>query len=96
MKLFIICVSLIGLSVAEIPSEAPYAPSGWKPQGAQLTLPSRQYGVPEQSRIVDISRQRVQFAGQLQQETVNNAYLPPAPVDNQVRFIFFIFEQNVY
>lgn len=85
MKVFIACV-LIGLAVCDkLPTQqqsAPYAPSGWKPSGAQLALPS-EYGPPQAFRKPDIqvTQERVQFAGQQQtSETttqLSNEYLPP-------------------
>lgn len=48
---------------------APYPPSGWKPQGARLELPSRQYGVPRDPNQVEIT-------------TSINEYIPPATSRN--------------
>lgn len=95
MKVFIVCV-LIGLAACDkLPTQqsAPYAPSGWKPSGAQLALPL-EYGPPQAFRKPDVqvTQERVQFAGQQQiSETttqLSNEYLPPAPTDlpDQVSF----------
>lgn len=62
MKIFAIFV-IFGLAIAEKP--APYPASGWKPQGARLELPSRQYGVPRDANKVEIT-------------TSINEYVPPA------------------
>lgn len=89
MKIFIICATIIGLAVGDkLPSQAaaPYAPSGWKPSGVQLALPS-EYGPPAEP-AVQLTQQRIRFAGQQQQQQqreASNEYLPPAPVDTQVR-----------
>lgn len=88
MKQFII-FALIGLAVCDKLPTAPYEPSGWKPQGAQLALPS-EYGTPAQFQKsnVEVNRENVQFAGQISETTTpqSNEYLPPAApeVINQV------------
>lgn len=72
MKIFIIFVA-IGLAIAEKPG--PYPHQGWKPQGARLELPSRQYGVPRDPNQVTITTSR-------------NEYVPPAtPRNNDDDFL---------
>lgn len=102
MKQFIL-FALIGLAVCDkLPSNsAPYEPSGWKPQGAQLALPS-EYGPPQlfqqQPTNVEVNQENIQFAGQISETTPqSNEYLPPAAqpeATNQVKktvsLIFFL------
>lgn len=66
MKILLIFV-VVGLAIAEKPG--PYPHQGWKPQGARLELPSRQYGVPRDPNQVDIT-------------TPRNEYVPPATSRN--------------
>lgn len=46
MKMKVIILLLSTLAVASLAEKSgPYAPSGWKPQGARLELPT-EYGAP--------------------------------------------------
>lgn len=85
MKIFIICATIIGLAASDkLPSQrapAPYAPTGWKPSGPQLGLPS-EYGPPAEPAI-QLTQEQIRFAGQQSREA-SNEYLPPAPADAQV------------
>lgn len=55
-------------------ANAQYAPSGWKPQGARLTLPT-EYGAPGQPEAqpqdleVEITKENLEFVGQLGETT---------------------------
>lgn len=72
MKILIIFVAF-SLAIAE--KSGPYPHQGWKPQGARLELPSRQYGVPRDPNQVDITTSR-------------NEYVPPAtPRNNDDDFL---------
>lgn len=92
MRLFVLCLFL-GAVTAEAPF-AGYAPSGWRPQGAQFRLPT-EYGAPivEQKEDVQITKEKVAFAAQVVESTVettteqilSNEYLPPTTTE-QVRF----------
>lgn len=93
MKLLIVC-ALISLALCDkLPSNsAPYAPSGWKPQGAQLTLPlNQEYGAPsrqqqQRPQKVNFSNENIQFAGQITEATTtlpSNEYLPPGASTDQ-------------
>lgn len=84
MKVFVvvICAVVVGLVSAEAPN-APYPPSGWKPQGSRLELPT-EYGAPVQEQKkhyeVEITKENVEYAGQLGETTTDqpsNEYLPP-------------------
>lgn len=71
-------------------SHAQYVASGWKPQGAQLVLPT-EYGAPgveaqPQDLEIEITKENLEYAGQLGEETTtaaepNNAYLPPTTTE---------------
>ncbi|KAL1379283.1 hypothetical protein pipiens_015015 [Culex pipiens pipiens] len=86
MRAFVFCM-LVAAAAAEAPF-AGYAPSGWRPQGAQFRLPN-EYGAPlvQQPRVqVEGSRQRGAHAAQIAQlvETTTelaNEYLPPTATD---------------
>lgn len=56
-------------------ANAQYVPSGWKPQGARLTLPT-EYGAPgqpagaqPQDLEVEITKENLEFVGQLGETT---------------------------
>lgn len=88
MRLFVLCLFL-GAVTAEAPF-AGYAPSGWRPQGAQFRLPT-EYGAPivEQKEDVQITKEKVAFAAQVVESTVettteqilSNEYLPPTTTE---------------
>ncbi|XP_058831501.1 uncharacterized protein LOC131690053 [Topomyia yanbarensis] len=84
MKYFVLCLFL-GAVAAEAPF-AGYAPSGWRPQGAQLKLPS-EYGAPvvQEPVEVEITQENIAHAGQLVETTTDqypsNEYLPPTTTD---------------
>nr|XP_019548268.2 RNA polymerase II degradation factor 1-like [Aedes albopictus]XP_029713365.1 RNA polymerase II degradation factor 1-like [Aedes albopictus] len=90
MKLFVLCLFL-GAVAAEAPF-AGYAPSGWRPQGAQFRLPT-EYGAPvvEQKQEVEVTKEKVAFAAQVVETSVettteqllSNEYLPPATTTEQ-------------
>lgn len=75
----------MAVSLGEAPF-AGYPASGWKPQGAAFNLPS-EYGPPpaqqeqkEESAEVEITQERLEYAGQLGETTTfaspSNEYLP--------------------
>lgn len=77
MKFFAVIACVLAVAQAE------YAPSGWKPQGARLALPT-EYGPPgqvaqNQNLEIEITKENIEFAGQLGETTTepNNEYLPP-------------------
>lgn len=106
MKFSAICLlGAIGLAAAdklpvrfgrqEAPEDiglsGPYEPSGWQPDGPQLTLPNQEYGPPAQEygppptegTDVEVSEENIVFAGQSVSlvdvpKSVSNQYLPPA------------------
>lgn len=51
----IILCAIIGFSLGLPEKSAPYPAKGWKPQGAQLELPSRKYGTPRNADDVQIT-----------------------------------------
>jgi hypothetical protein len=57
VKSLILCVVLIGLAVGMPETSGPYPAKGWKPQGARLELPSRNYGPPrtEPTSVIEIT-----------------------------------------
>lgn len=86
MKFIILC-TIIGVVAGDKLPQAPYPPSGWRPQGATLELPN-QYGPPQQQQSnVEISQQNVHFAGQYVETTTDflpsNEYLPPGGVNTE-------------
>ncbi|XP_053688688.1 uncharacterized protein LOC128737936 [Sabethes cyaneus] len=80
MKFFAFCL-LLGAVSAEAPFSG-YAPSGWRPQGAQFRLPT-EYGAPvvQQAVDVEVTKENIAYAGQLVETTTEqnlpNEYLPP-------------------
>lgn len=83
MTFFILCLFL-GAAAAEVPF-AGYAPSGWRPQGAQLRLPS-EYGAPlvQQKVDIEITKENVAHAAAIVETTTelfSNEYLPPTTTD---------------
>lgn len=85
MKFLVVLVAVIAVASAQ------YGPSGWKPQGARLTLPT-EYGPPaastdpqpqEQDLEVEITKENLQFVGQLGETTTepSNEYLPPTTTE---------------
>ncbi|XP_058462945.1 uncharacterized protein LOC131437547 [Malaya genurostris] len=83
MKLLVLCLFLSAVT-AETPF-AGYAPSGWRPQGAQFKLPS-EYGAPVvQETEVEITKENIEHAGQIVESTTDqnpsNEYLPPTTTD---------------
>lgn len=68
MKFLVVLACVVALSSAE------YAPSGWKPQGARLTLPT-EYGPPaqvqpqEQDLEIEITKENLEYVGQLGETT---------------------------
>lgn len=82
MKWFILSVC-VGLCLGETAFNG-YAPSGWRPQGAQFKLPT-EYGPPSQENLhaseIEITRENIQYAGQLGETTTEadlySTYLPP-------------------
>ncbi|XP_055598398.1 uncharacterized protein LOC129747977 [Uranotaenia lowii] len=84
MKLLVLCVF-----VSAVAAEAPftgYAPSGWRPQGAQFRLPT-EYGAPAsegQKPEVEITKERVAIAAQIVEARTEypvNEYLPPTTTE---------------
>ncbi|XP_055706597.1 uncharacterized protein LOC129803818 [Phlebotomus papatasi] len=74
MKLLLLC-AVIGIAVGE----APYPPSGWRPQGAQFNLPN-QYGAPQrQNYEVEVTRENVEYVGTVTESPEN----PPADDDSE-------------
>lgn len=80
MKSFVVIACVLVAAV-----HAQYPPSGWKPQGARLTLPT-EYGAPvqqpqQQENVeVEITKENIEFVGQLGETTTvqpDNEYLPP-------------------
>ena len=72
MKIFVI---IVAIAIANAEKPGPYPHQGWKPQGARLELPSRQYGVPRDPNQVSITTSR-------------NEYVPPAtPRNNDDDFL---------
>jgi hypothetical protein len=56
VKILILCVALIGLAAGKPETSGPYPAKGWKPQGARLELPSRNYGVPQtDSSVIELT-----------------------------------------
>lgn len=62
-------IVLLALFVAAVAAEAPYAASGWRPEGAPFRLPT-EYAAPlvvfqPQPRVVELqfTRENLQFAG---------------------------------
>lgn len=106
MKFSAICLlGAIGLAAADklpvrfgrqeqedVALSGPYEPSGWQPDGPQLTLPNQEYGPPAQeygppptegTADVEVSKENIVFAGQSvalvdAAKVVSNQYLPPA------------------
>lgn len=71
MKSFVIILcAIVGVSLGLPEKPAPYPAKGWKPQGAQLELPSRKYGSPRN-------------AGDVQFTTSANDYLTPTTTESQ-------------
>lgn len=73
------CVADISLNNNGSP---PYPASGWRPKGSNLPIPG-EYGAPPAPVTVQVSKENVQFAGQVVEIPTtaaepNNAYLPPA------------------
>ncbi|GAB0086981.1 uncharacterized protein DMENIID0001_012220 [Sergentomyia squamirostris] len=69
MKFLVLC-ALVGLTLAE----APYPPSGWRPNGSQFNLPN-EYGAPQRSRQnyeVEITRENVEYAGTVTETPENS------------------------
>ncbi|XP_058067381.1 uncharacterized protein LOC131216818 [Anopheles bellator] len=79
-------IALLVLLVAAVAAEAPYPPSGWRPEGAQFRLPT-EYAAPlllfpPQQRIVELqfTRENIQFAGQqVSEEPQSTPATTPAP-----------------
>lgn len=72
-KIVILFFAVLGLTLGFPEKPAPYAPKGWKPQGARLELP-RQYGPPKS------------LPGDIELTTVSNEYFPPTtdvPTDDE-------------
>lgn len=105
MKFSAICIlGAIGLAAADklpvrfgrqeqedVGLSGPYEPSGWQPDGPQLTLPNQEYGPPAQEygpppkegAEVEVSQEQIVFVGQSvalvdAEQTISNGYLPPA------------------
>lgn len=86
--------SLIVFACVLVVATAQYQPSGWKPQGARLTLPT-EYGAPapaapveeqpqEQDLEVEITKENLEYVGQLGETTTiepSNEYLPPTTTE---------------
>lgn len=106
MKFSAICLlGAIGLAAADklpvrfgrqqeqedVALSGPYEPSGWQPDGPQLTLPNQEYGPPapeygappQDGAEVEVSQENVVFVGQsvalveAPPKGVTNEYLPP-------------------
>ncbi|XP_055625747.1 uncharacterized protein LOC129768259 [Toxorhynchites rutilus septentrionalis] len=84
MRFFVLCLCL-GAVASETPF-AGYAPSGWRPQGAQLRLPT-EYGAPlvQQKVDVKITKENIAHAAEIAETTTelfpNIDYLPPTTTD---------------
>lgn len=75
------------VSCVILAAQAQYAPSGWKPQGARLMLPT-EYGPPQaqpepqaENLEIEITKENIEYAGQLGETTTvepSNEYLPPS------------------
>lgn len=85
MKFLLVLLVIGFVSCDKLPNKSgPYKPSGWRPQGATLELPT-QYGPPQRQQApnVEISKEQIQFVGQVSgqiSETTtypSNEYLPP-------------------
>lgn len=71
MKL-VIGLCLVGFALAMPEKPGPYPAKGWKPQGARLELPARQYGVPRAEDVEITTASRA------------NEYVPPTTTANDV------------
>lgn len=89
MKLFAAFCVLVVAVAAEAPFSG-YAPSGWRPQGAQLRLPN-EYGAPviqpRKQVQVEISKERIAHAAQIVEQSITeqpaNEYLPPTTTEQE-------------
>lgn len=85
MSLCIVLLVISALVACHCESPAPYSPSGWRPSGPSLSLPS-EYGPPPgvlpSASFVQLSQENVQFAGQTVEvpsgPASSSAYLPPS------------------
>lgn len=73
-----------------------YQASGWKPSGPALKLPS-EYGPPPQTEV-EVSKENIQFAGQVVSvaPAPNNAYLPPTTESQRTSQVGIIKNQSVF
>lgn len=69
MKFLVVFACVLAVASAQ------YGPSGWKPQGARLTLPT-EYGAPSapaeaqpQDLEIEITKENLEFVGQLGETT---------------------------
>ncbi|XP_052861099.1 uncharacterized protein LOC128268119 [Anopheles cruzii] len=79
-------IALVVLLVAAVAAEAPYPPSGWRPEGAQFRLPTEYVApllvFPPQQSVVELqfTRENIQFAGQqVSEESQPTTATTPAP-----------------
>lgn len=83
LKIAIVLCAVLGLALAEKP--APYPAKGWKPQGARLELPSRQYGVPQKADEVEITTLASESSSNDENDVLRVQGLPAANAVSQFR-----------
>lgn len=83
LKIAIVLCAALWLALAEKP--APYPAKGWKPQGARLELPSRQYGVPQKPDEVEITTLASESSSNDENDVLRVQGLPAANAVSQFR-----------